>query len=47
LGDVIRRYAPVAVVMNDFYWRLHEGRPTTTYPAEAIFTALHGANLLA
>jgi len=47
LGDVIQRYAPVAVVMNDFYWRLHEGRPTTTYPAAAILTTLHRADLLA
>jgi hypothetical protein len=46
LGDVIRRYASVAVVMNDFYWRLHGGRPTTTYPAGAISSALHRANLL-
>ncbi len=46
LGDVIRRYAPVAVVMNDFYWRLHGGQPATTYPAEAILTALHRAGLL-
>jgi hypothetical protein len=47
LGDVLRRYAPVAVVMNDFYWRLHGGRPTTTYPARAILTALQRADLLA
>lgn len=47
LGDVLRRYAPVAVIVNDFYWRLHGGRPTTTYPAGAILTALHRADLLA
>jgi hypothetical protein len=47
LGDVVRRYAPVAVVMNDFYWRVHGGRPKTTYPAGAILTALHRADLLA
>ena len=46
-GDVMRRYAPVAVVMNDFYGSLHEGRLTTTYPAAAIPTALQRADLLA
>jgi hypothetical protein len=47
VGEIVRRYAPVAVVMNDFYWHLHDGKPTTPYPAEAIATALHGADLLA
>lgn len=46
VGEIVRRYAPVAVVMNDFYWRLHDANPTTPYPADAIATTLHGADLL-
>jgi hypothetical protein len=46
LGEVVRRYAPIAVVVNDFYWRLHDGKPMTPYPAEAISRALHDAGLL-
>ena len=46
VGEILRRYAPVAVVMNDFYWRLHDGKTTTPYPAGAIATTLHRADLL-
>lgn len=45
LEQVVRRYAPVAVVVNDFYWRLHDGHPTTLYPAEEIARALGTASL--
>ena len=33
---VIRRYAPVAAVMNDFYWKLHTESRTTPYPVDEI-----------
>ena len=45
MAQVVRRYAPVAVVMNDFYWRLHDGHPTTPYPAGKIARALGAAGL--
>jgi hypothetical protein len=37
---LINRYAPVAVVINDFYWQLFGGRPATPYPQAAIKHAL-------
>lgn len=37
---VIRRYAPVAAVMNDFYWTLFGSDRTTPYPAEDVERAL-------
>jgi hypothetical protein len=33
---IIKRYAPIAVVMNEFYWQLHGEDRTTPYPAEEI-----------
>jgi hypothetical protein len=45
VAQVVRRYAAVAVVMNDFYWRLHDGHPTTRYPAEEIARTLGAAGL--
>lgn len=33
---VLTRYAPVAAVMNDFYWKLHGESRKTPYPAAAI-----------
>lgn len=33
---IIRRYAPIAVMMNDFYWKLHGESRTTPYPADEI-----------
>jgi hypothetical protein len=40
---VIRRYAPIAVVVNDFYRRLHLEDRTTPYPVHAIERACrHG-----
>lgn len=35
-ATVIRRYAPIAVVMNDFYRRLHLESRTTPYPAARL-----------
>jgi hypothetical protein len=33
---IIRRHAPVAVVMNDFYWKLHAQSRTAPYPVDEI-----------
>lgn len=33
---VIKRYAPIAVVMNDFYWKLHLQDRTTPYPVDEL-----------
>lgn len=38
--EVVERYAPVAVPMNRFYWRLHAGDLTAQYPYEAIDAAM-------
>jgi hypothetical protein len=36
VAAIVTRYAPVAVVMNDFYWTLYGERRTDPYPAEEI-----------
>lgn len=36
VAATIARYAPVAVIMNDFYWDVFGGSPATPYPAEEI-----------
>ncbi|WP_235854814.1 serine/threonine protein phosphatase [Nonomuraea aridisoli] len=44
VAAVIRRYAPVAAAMNDFYWDLYGTARTTPYPTEKIeraMSALH------
>lgn len=40
VAEVIRRYAPAAVVMNDFYWDLFGKSRATPYPAADISRAL-------
>ncbi|MFB9722735.1 serine/threonine protein phosphatase [Planobispora longispora] len=40
---VIRRYAPVAAAVNDFYWDLFGSGRTTPYPREKIERALRSA----
>lgn len=40
IAAVIRRYAPVAAVMNDFYWDLFGLSRATPYPAQSIGRAL-------
>ncbi|GIH94238.1 serine/threonine protein phosphatase [Planobispora siamensis] len=40
---VIRRYAPVAAAMNDFYWELYGTSRTTPYPGAEIERALSTA----
>ncbi|HEX5421721.1 MAG TPA: serine/threonine protein phosphatase [Gammaproteobacteria bacterium] len=40
VAAVLRRYAPVAVVMNDFYWDLFGKSRATPYPLEAIKHAM-------
>ncbi len=47
LADTVVRYAPVATVVNDFYWKLHDGNVTAAYPADLIATALQGAGISA
>jgi len=47
LADTVVRYAPVATVVNDFYWKLHDGNLTAAYPAYLIATALQGAGISA
>jgi hypothetical protein len=37
---LISRYAPVATVMNDFYWNLFGDSRTTPYPARQIKHAM-------
>lgn len=36
VASIIMRYAPVAAVLNDFYWSLHGESRTTPYPADEI-----------
>jgi hypothetical protein len=40
VAEVIRRYSPAAVVMNDFYWDLFGKSRATPYPAADIKRAL-------
>nr|BFE78847.1 hypothetical protein GCM10020093_014480 [Planobispora longispora] len=40
---MIRRYAPVAAAVNDFYWDLFGSGRTTPYPREKIERALRSA----
>jgi hypothetical protein len=40
VAAVIRRYAPVAAAMNDFYWDLFGTSRTTPYPSEKIERAM-------
>jgi hypothetical protein len=42
--DVVLRFADVATIVNDFYWRLHNGT-TAEYPAGRISAALGAAGL--
>jgi hypothetical protein len=39
VAAIIGRHAPVAAVLNDFYWELFGGRPATPYPDEAVAQA--------
>ncbi|HUR09245.1 MAG TPA: serine/threonine protein phosphatase [Nonomuraea sp.] len=40
LAAIITRYAPITVVMNDFYWKLFGESRATPYPAEQVGRAL-------
>jgi hypothetical protein len=40
LRDLLDRWAGVAVVVNDFYWRLYAGDLLAPYPEAAIARAL-------
>jgi hypothetical protein len=39
---IVNRYAPLAVIVNDFYWTLHGESRTVPYPAEEIRRAANG-----
>ncbi|MFD1546713.1 hypothetical protein [Nonomuraea guangzhouensis] len=41
VAAMIRRYAPVAAAMNDFYWDLFGSDRTTPYPSEQIERAMN------
>ena len=40
VAEVLTRYAPAAVVMNDFYWDLFGKSRATPYPAADIKRAM-------
>lgn len=40
VAELIRRHAPVAAIMNDFYWDVYGVRRATPYPARQITRAL-------
>jgi len=40
VAETIRRLAPTATLVNDFYWQLHDGHLQTTFPSTALATAL-------
>lgn len=42
----IMRFAPLAVVMNDFYWQLFEGAPVLYFPRGAVARAAAATGLL-
>jgi hypothetical protein len=40
IAELISRYAPAAVILNDFYWNVYGVSRATPYPAEAIARAM-------
>ena len=42
----ITRFAPLVVVMNDFYWQLFEGAPFPPFPREAVAAAAAATRLI-
>ncbi|GGB46047.1 hypothetical protein GCM10011492_41540 [Flexivirga endophytica] len=46
IADTVVRYATVATIINDFYWKLHDGELTAEYPTAAIALAIERAGLL-
>jgi hypothetical protein len=45
-AELVKRYAPIAMLMNDFYAELRTESKTTAYPAEQIGQACRAAGLL-
>ncbi|MDQ1392912.1 MAG: hypothetical protein QOF30_1889 [Acidimicrobiaceae bacterium] len=45
VAEIITRYAPIAVVINDFYWKLHGESRATPYPFDAIQRVCASAGL--
>lgn len=44
-ATIVRRFAPVANVMNDFYWQLHRVSRRTAFPAREVRFALIASGL--
>jgi hypothetical protein len=44
-AETVVRYAPVASVMNDFYWQLHDAELHTSFPAASVASALQEVGL--
>lgn len=40
VAEIIKRYAPVVAVFNDFYWNLFSGDRSVRYPADEVQRAL-------
>jgi len=40
-AETIRHLAPTAALVNDFYWKLHDGHVQTRFPAEAVAITLN------
>jgi hypothetical protein len=41
VAETIRRLAPTATLINDFYWQLHDGHFQTEFPSKALATTLN------
>jgi hypothetical protein len=47
VANTFLRYASIATVVNDFYWKLYGGDLTALYPADAMLIALRDAHVCA
>lgn len=45
IAELISRYAPVAAIMNDFFWNVYGVSRTTPFPAQELERALAAASL--
>jgi hypothetical protein len=45
-AETIRLLAPTAALVNDFYWKLHDGHVQTRFPAEALAITLNAVGQL-
>jgi hypothetical protein len=44
LAEIVRRLAPTAAAMNDFYWHLHDGHLRMQFPSAELETTLAAIN---